>query len=170
MLVSYKGYVENGVVEIPEEEGVLYIGAYAFCLYTTDNTIEVDEDDYDANKIPASNSSVKKVIVPDTVEEIRKYAFYNCTGLEEVELKGEVKYLREYAFSGDAKLKKINLGNVEVIGKNAFYGCTSLTSLDLNKCYSIGEAAFQGCTGLTTVQISKALYSDRTPSCPTARL
>lgn len=155
VLVSYKGYVENGVVEIPEEEGVLYIGAYAFCLYTTDNTIEVDEDDYDANKIPASNSSVKKVIVPDTVEEIRKYAFYNCTGLEEVELKGEVKYLREYAFSGDAKLKKINLGNVEVIGKNAFYGCTSLTSLDLNKCYSIGEAAFQGCTGLTAVDLSK---------------
>ena len=155
VLVSYKGYVENGVVEIPEEEGVLYIGSYAFCLYTTDNTIEVNEDDYDANKIPASNSNIKKVIVPDTVEEIRKYAFYNCTGLEEVELKGEVKYLREYSFYNDAKLKSINLGNVEVIGKNAFYGCTSLTSLDLAKCYSIGEAAFQGCTGLTSVDLSK---------------
>ena len=161
VLVSYKGFVENGVVEIPEDEGVLYIGAYAFCLYTTDNNIEVDEDDYDRNKIPASNSSIKKVIVPDTVEEIRKYAFYNCTGLEEVELKGEVKYLREYAFYNDAKLKKINLGKVEVIGKNAFYGCTSLTEVDFSKCLSIGEAAFQGCTGLTSVDLTNLRNAGR---------
>lgn len=154
VLVSYKGYVENGVVEIPADEGVLYIGAYAFCLYTTDRNVEVDEDDWDRNKIPASNDTIKKVIIPDTVEEIRKYAFYNCTALEEVEIKGEVKYIREYAFYNDTKLKNINLENVETIGANAFAGCTSLASVNLDKCYSIGANAFEGCTALTTVDLT----------------
>ena len=153
-LVAYKGYVENGVVEIPEEEGVLYIGPYAFCLYTTDNDIAVDEDDYDRNKIPASNKTIKKVIIPDTVEEIRKYAFYSCYALEEVQIKGEIKFLREYAFYNDAKLSKINLEKVKAIGKNAFYGCTSLTKVDFSNCLSIGESAFAGCTALEKVDLS----------------
>lgn len=160
-LVSYKGYVEDGVVEIPEDEGVLYIGAYAFCLYTTDREIEVDEDDWDKNKIPSTNSTIKKIIIPDTVEEIKKYAFYNCTALEEVEIKGEVKYLREYAFYNDAKLEKVNLESVEVIGANAFYGCTSLQSVNLDKCYSIGVSAFEGCTALKEVDLSQLRNAGR---------
>lgn len=153
-LVSYKGVPENGVVEIPEDEGVLYIGAYAFCLYTTDRDIEVNEDDWDKNKIPGTNNTIEKIIIPDTVEEIKKYAFYNCTELKEVEIKGEVRYLREYAFYNDSKLERVNLENVEAIGARAFYGCTSLKEVNLDKCYSIGVSAFEGCTGLSSVDLT----------------
>lgn len=106
-LVAYKGL--GGHVVIPDDEGILYIGAYAFCLYTTDNTIELPDDDYDANKIPSSNTSVTSVVVPVGVTEIQKYAFYNCTDLREVAIPDDVKYIREYAFYGCKKLERVVL-------------------------------------------------------------
>ena len=106
-LVAYKGL--GGHVVIPDDEGILYIGAYAFCLYTTDNTIELPDDDYDANKIPASNTSVTSVVVPEGVTEIQKYAFANCSDLREVAIPKKVKYVREYAFYGCKQLERVVL-------------------------------------------------------------
>lgn len=116
-LVAYKGL--GGNVVIPDDEGILYIGSYAFCLYTTDNTIELPDDDYDANKIPASNTSVTSVVVPDGVTEIQKYAFYNCMDLREVAIPDGVKYIREYAFYGCKKLERVVLiDNLTKTGSN----------------------------------------------------
>ena len=73
-LIAYKGLDEE--VIIPDDEGILYINSYAFCLYETDIEVEVDEDDYDANKTPEGNKSIKKIVVPNGVMYIEKYAFY----------------------------------------------------------------------------------------------
>ena len=40
-LKGYKGF--GGDIVIPDDEGVYYINAFAFCLYTTDPEIKVDE-------------------------------------------------------------------------------------------------------------------------------
>ena len=127
MLVAYKGL--GGDVVIPDDEGILYIGAYAFCLYDTDQSIELTDDDYDANKIPSMNTSVKSIVIPDGVEEIQKYAFYNCTSLERVVIPSSVKYIREYAFCKDEELTTINLENIQVIGKQAFEDCVLLDNI-----------------------------------------
>ncbi len=142
-LVAYKGL--GGDVVIPDDEGISRIGAYAFCLYNTDNNIELPDEDYDANKIPASNTTVKKVTIPHGVEEIQKYAFYNCTGLEEVVLPDSLKIIREYAFYNDRKLTAINLADtkVEVIGSMAFYNTRALTTIDLSNVYAMGSGAFE---------------------------
>ena len=164
-LTAYKGL--GGDVVIPADKGILYIGAYAFSLYTTDRTVENPTDDDDYNKTPSTNTTIKSVVIPDGVEDIKKYAFYNCTGLESVTIPSSVKYIREYAFSFNSaltdstghkiksSLTNVNLSNVEVIGENAFAYCTGLTSVSLNKCYAISDYAFRGCTGLTSVDISK---------------
>lgn len=153
ILVAYKGL--GGDVVIPDDEGISYIGAYAFCLYTTDNTIYVDEDNYDANKIPQANTTVTSVTVPYGVEDIQKYAFYNCTGLESVTLPSTIRFVREYTFAGDTKLKTVNnLGEAEVIGAHAFDGCTSLESADLSKAYAVGASAFKNCVSLETVDLT----------------
>ncbi len=153
-LVAYKGYGdENGTVVIPDDEGILYIGAFAFCLYDVDNTIPVPDEDLDANKVPSTNTSIKRVIVPEGVEDIQKYAFYNCPGLESVQLPSTVKYIREYAFCKDEKLASINLDNVMVIGQRAFQGCGLLDGVALNKTYAIGAYAFQDCTSLSAVNL-----------------
>lgn len=151
-LVAYKGL--GGEVVIPDDEGILYIGAYAFCLYEIDRTIELTEDDYDANKIPASNTSITSIIIPEGVEEIQKYAFYNCSGLKSVTLPSTIKYVREYAFCKDVKLETINLEKVIVIGRQAFKECVKLNNIDLTNIYAIGDDAFNGCKALEKVDLT----------------
>ena len=41
MLIAYKGL--GGEVVIPDDEGILYISSYAFCLYDTDISIEITD-------------------------------------------------------------------------------------------------------------------------------
>ncbi len=171
-LIAYKGI--GGDVVIPDDEGILYIGAYAFCLYTTDNNIKLDDDDYDANKIPDGNKLVESVEIPEGVENIQKYAFYNCTQLKKVILPSTVKYIREYAFAGAKNLKDIytrttqkdasgnyiisargELGeNTIVIGARAFKDCKKLDVINLAKLTSIGERAFEGCLSLKSVDLT----------------
>ncbi len=152
MLIAYKGL--GGDVVIPDDEGILYISSYAFCLYLTDNSIEITDDDYDANKIPQTNTTIKSVVIPEGVEEIQKYAFFNCTGLETVVIPDSVKFIREFAFYNDSKLKTIDLSNVEMIGANAFTGCSELNDIDLGKAYTIGINAFKDCKSLESVNIT----------------
>ena len=161
MLIAYKGL--GGEVVIPDDEGILYIGAYAFCLYDTDISIEITDEDYDANKIPAMNTSVTSVIVPEGVEEIQKYAFYNCQSLRKVVLPDSIKFVREYAFCNDTDLKDINLEKVQVIGREAFRNCENLelSNDELSKVYAIGVRAFEGCKAIKYVDLSALRNSGR---------
>ena len=158
VLLAYKGF--GGDVLIPDDEGIMYIESFAFSLYTTDLEVKVEEEDYDKNKTPGGHPDITSVTIPYDVQEVRKYAFYNCPKLEKVTFeegpKGEiVPFLRESAFEGCSNLKDINLEKIEVIGKNCFKNCTSLEEVDLSSCYSIAEKAFYGCTSLKSVDITK---------------
>lgn len=55
-----------------------------------------------------------------------KGAFKNCTSLKSIVLPSSVTELRANAFSGCTKLQIINLNNVTIIRGYAFYNCTSL--------------------------------------------
>ena len=156
-LVAYKGL--GGDVVIPDDEGILYIGAFAFSLYTTDYSVELPEGDYDAGKTPSSNNTVTSVTIPSDVLEVKKYAFYNCTALETVNFlvsdKGEsCDFIREYAFAKCKNLKNINLENILMIGNNAFEDCTTLDNINLDSAYAIGKRAFANCTSLSYVDIT----------------
>ena len=156
-LVAYKGV--GGDVVIPDDEGILYIGPFAFSLYTNDYTIELPEGDYDAGKTPASNNTVTSVTIPYEVMEVQKYAFYNCTALEKVEFltndKNEsCKIIREFAFANDEKLTDINLDNINMIGHYAFMNCKSLVDANISKVFAIGDRAFMNCEKLAYADIT----------------
>ena len=184
VLVAYKGW--GGVVEIPDDEGIYAIDSFAFCHYNLNNELEVEKDengyyDFDLKKEPIGNNTVTKVIIPEGVQEIRKYAFYNCKLLTDVVLSEDVEKIGEHAFEKCSILENINLENVRIVLDYAFKDCESLTcenngGADLSRVYAIGieafagtrlsevylptlsrvsEGAFANCKKLTTVELGK---------------
>lgn len=157
-LIAYKGL--GGEVVIPDDEGILYISAYAFCLYETDQTMELPDDDYDANKIPSMNTTITKVVIPEGVEDIQKYAFYNCVGLKEVVIPDSVKYIREYAFYKTA-LTSIDVKNAMVIGHHCFAECSELKSISMSEIYAVGPRAFENCKKLEFADLTSLRNTGR---------
>ena len=90
---------------------------------------------YCAKNLYLNGELVTELVIPETIAEIKNYAFYNCTSLTSV-----------------------TIGNsVTSIGDQAFFECSSLTSVDMSGCTnltSIGSQAFYDCSNLTGVYIS----------------
>ncbi len=151
-LIAYKG--KGGDVVIPEDEGIMTIGAFAFCHYNLDNKKEVEKDengyyDIDLKKEPLGNNTVTSVVIPECVETIEKYAFYNCKILRNVTLPKECKTIGEYAFAKCDVLENVNFDDVNIISDYAFYMCESLNcaeigGVNLSGVYAIGAYAFSG--------------------------
>ena len=149
-LVAYKG--KGGNVVIPDDEGILYIGSYAFSHYDLDNEKEVEKDengyyDMDDKKTPLGNDTVTSVTIPEGVQTIQKHAFWGCTALREVKLPESCETISEYAFTGCELLENVNFDHVKIIADYAFKGCKSLTcdelgGANMNKLYAVGQEAF----------------------------
>ena len=151
-LVAYKG--KGGDVVIPDDEGIMTIGAFAFCHYDLDNEKEVEKDengfyDIDEKKEPLGNDTVTSIVIPEGVETIDKYAFYNCRRLKSVTLPKSCKTINERAFANCSVLENANLDSLSVIHNYAFYMCESLTCNDIGGVnlagvYAVGDYAFAG--------------------------
>ena len=75
-------------------------------------------------------SSLKSVVIPDSVTSIGEYAFYKCSSLTSVTIGDSVTSIGGYAFRGCSSLTSIVIpDSVTSIGNDAFYGCSSLTNL-----------------------------------------
>ena len=146
-LVAYKG--KGGDVVIPDDKGILTIGAFAFSHFKLDNEMSVEKDengyyDLDLKKTPYGNDTVTSVVIPDGVETISKYAFYNCQVLREVTLPETCTKIEKNAFEKCSLLETVNFENVDIISNYAFYMCESLVNADLSSVYAIGDYAFAG--------------------------
>lgn len=71
---------------------------------------------------------LKTVIIPEGVEVIGDYVFYNCPNLKTVILPESLKEIGQAVFNGCTALEEITIPeNVSKIGKNVFAGCVNLT-------------------------------------------
>jgi hypothetical protein len=136
------------------------------------------------SKPPASHATYggeRKIVIPDSVTKIDKYAFYNFFNLEEVVIGNGVTTIGERAFMGCDSLQSIVIpDSVLEIGKGAFFGCDSLKSVKLSRSLtsipllafgdtpisyielhegitSIERAAFEGCVHLTKIFIPSSV-------------
>lgn len=128
-LILYRGNEER--VKIPE--GVRIIGEGCF----------------------ENNEKIGRIILPDSIEEIRERAFRNCVSMQTIELSPNLKIIERNAFENCRKLLKIRLPeNTESIGESAFKRCINLNTCEINqKLKYIGDMAFYGCTQLKEIEI-----------------
>ncbi len=101
------------------------------------------------------DKSAKSIMIPDSVTEIRDYAFSGCTSLQSVDIPDSVTEIGNSAFEGCTFLQSVDIpDSVKTIGPGAFSGCTSLQSVDIpDSVTEIGSCAFVGCTSLQSIDI-----------------
>ena len=109
----------------------------------------------------ANCKKLKKVILPDTIEDIGLGAFQNCSSLEEIVLPESIKLIHSHAFDGCKKLKRINIPhNISTIPPSMFDRCESLETIDIpQNIKEISLCAFQGCSKLTDIKLPEQLVS-----------
>lgn len=101
------------------------------------------------------SSSLKKIILPNTIESISDNAFYGCTSLIKLEIPNSVKDIGECAFYNCKSLKSLILPNtIESIHRKAFYNCEKLESIvipDKSEIWPNKSVPFVGCSSLQKI-------------------
>ena len=126
------------------------------------------------------NCSIKKIELPDDLEEIGESAFRDCVNIDAIKIPESVKMIGEHAFAGCKNLKSANLpSSLRNLGSGAFEGCglsnvkipitlssikddtfkgCNLTSLYIpNNIKVIGKSAFSYCQQLKDIIISNSV-------------
>ena len=88
---------------------------------------------YYAKNLYLNNELVTELVIPDTVTEIKAYAFCNCSNLTSVVIPDSVTTIRSYAFYNCSSLTSVVIpDSVTKIDFYAFDGCSSLTSITVS--------------------------------------
>lgn len=102
-----------------------------------------------------SESGLKSITLPDSVEFVDTECFRDCYNLEEVTLPAKGFVVSKGMFMNCAALKKVNNADKIVqLEKYAFYSAKNLKQIDLSSAADIGGNAFE-CSGLTSVKLPK---------------
>lgn len=139
-----------------------------FTLTACDNstkslTYETLEDGtYAVTGITANET---KVIIPEkkdgkTVTQIYEDAFRNKATIKEVVLPASIKKIGDSAFESTSALEKINLDNVEQLGKNAFKNAfcrMPKVEINLASIMSMGNNCFENALGLKSLTVGGTL-------------
>lgn len=107
-------------------------------------------------------TSLKSIILPQTLQSIGNNAFYNCDGLTNLIVPNSVNSIGNFAFQQCDGLTDINLGSgITSIGDQCFYDCTKLKVVTINSLTppSYGGQAFFGWTSLSIVYVPTASLS-----------
>jgi len=96
-------------------------------------------------------SMLKNIRLPNTINIIDSFAFYNCTALELTSLPNDLTRIEYCAFHGCTNLALTSLpSRIKYIGGSAFYKCANLTLTSLpSGITTIESSAFQSCTNLS---------------------
>ncbi len=165
----------SSLTSITIGNGVTSIGRRAFegCFeltktnYTGDiaGWCNIELGAYDANPMSYSNNfyindqEIKDLVIPNTVNTIRNYAFYGCSALTSITIPNSVTSIGESAFDRCSSLSSVTIPNsVMSIGVWAFSHCRSLTSVTIgNSVKSIKARAFEYCSSLTSITIPNSV-------------
>ena len=102
----------------------------------------------------------KQITIPSTHENlpvigIAKHAFKNNTTITKVVIPDSITYIENEAFYGCAELTSVTFGKgLKTIGKAAFENCKKVKTFTLPEGLTeIGDRAFAGCTAIESINI-----------------
>lgn len=143
-LGNMPGYIVSTTVsDLKSEE-------FAFSLIN-DNELMITE--YLGNK--------KDVVIPETFNSYKvtviSHSVFQGENITSVKMPDTIKEIRDYAFAGNKNLTSVTLSKkLKVIGVNAFWNCKNLTQIDLPESIEkVGVYAFSD-SGLTSVSIPES--------------
>lgn len=97
-------------------------------------------------------AGISEIVLPQEVNEIVDYAFYNCANLEDYDFDG-VQTIGDYAFYGCSAFTELHLSDARTIGGYAFASCSGLTEIEIDGVKTIGGGVFGGCTSLESIKV-----------------
>ena len=185
----------GGKVAIPKSLNVYYIYEEAFLNNNNITELEISAPctEIQINAF-ANMKMLERVVIPDTVEFVYRYAFRGCKKLKQIDLHSRAISFGEGCFEGCESLQGINnvqllnglkKEDVEIlklkenvdykrisahmtsIGERAFAGCNGLKTLDITELRVAGRGAFYDCRGLEKVVLSRftAIADDMFLNC-----
>ena len=143
------------------EYGLTGDGAVLTCCYSEDDVITVPEE-IEGHKItkiyPSCFGLVEatEIILPDSIEELREMAFYNCKNLKKITIPASVKVIGDRAFDSCAALESVEICGAETIGDCIFCDCSALKTVKIsgNVKEWKDEEPFIFCTALEDISIT----------------
>ena len=138
-------------------------GSYKIELYNMERGYRVVGDVENWKCLISHSSSVKRVVLGNSVDSAGNYTFRSCTSLTSVHIPEGATSIGNGAFRSCTSLTSVHIPeSVTRIWDNAFKDCTSLTSVYIPESVTrIGAGAFHSCTGLTSIYISESVTSIR---------
>lgn len=136
-------------VVFQDASDLTYVGSYAF---NGDNKAQFTDE---------GNIDEKTTLNLSNVTKMGENAFYNCDGIEGVELSGDITAVETKEGGGTEDIKN-------KIPNHAFESCNALTSITVPEGIKIiGTAAFAGCTQASSITLPNSLVTigDRAFMC-----
>lgn len=151
-ITNYKG--TEFEVTVPEKIGkgvVAAIGKGAFSGSYYNGKVTAEQIEH--------RCKITKIILPETVHEIRAGAFFNMKSLVEINIPEGVSVIEEEAFGCCRSLKHLTLPkSLEKIGARAFYVMEALKQITIpDGVCEIGEEVFANCNALRKLIFSNSL-------------
>jgi len=135
----------------PEEYDERYVGHIEIPPFVTYEGVE-----YKVTAIYNYSFYMKmmtSISIPSTVTRIGKYAFEECSNLEQIYFSTGLNIIEDHAFFNCSQIESLVFPNgLQDIGAYAFSGCSNLSSIVLpNTINNIQEFAFENCMNLYSI-------------------
>jgi len=166
---AYSGYelllepwlkYEEDITKVVIEEGVTYIGDYAFSSCYNLKSVQFPKS------LTALGdgafcycTSLTSMTIPDNITTLGQSVFKNCTKLEKLVLHNNLTEIPGSMVENCSNLKSLSIpSSVTAIGGSAFKSCGSLTSLVIPEGVTKLESnTFAYCSKLSSVQLPSTL-------------
>lgn len=153
-----KGASDTGELVVPSTyngKNVIYMPTYAFSKFKG-ISVELPDTMETISAFAFYNTKyMTSIKLPGKLKNIGRRAFHQCTALKELRLPDTVTSIEDEAFYQCTSLEKASIPNsLSVINTGLFLNCTSLLNIKIpSSVTAINASAFSGCSSLTSVEL-----------------